>query len=159
MKIPGVIKDIQNYFFLRKTIKRLKQTEEWNKFELRVDWINRIYTVLNVKKEDKNHSATQIENDTVARALFIETLQPITDYLMQQNLGEILKPQFRMIENNDVQQIYLVYFRPLFLYLDFGWIFTRASFLVLLYLAYKNINFSWFFNIIYSWISNLPFLK
>jgi hypothetical protein len=46
-----VVTDIKNYFFIRKTIKKNIGTIEWEKFKLRVDWIGRIYTVVNLPPE------------------------------------------------------------------------------------------------------------
>ena len=41
-----VVIDINNYFYIRRTIKKNQNTVEWQKFKLRVDWIGRIYTCL-----------------------------------------------------------------------------------------------------------------
>ena len=43
--------DIRNYIFLRKTIKKNIETVEWKKYNLRHDWIGRIYTVVNLTPE------------------------------------------------------------------------------------------------------------
>ena len=64
-KIFGVIKDIKNYIFLRKIIKNeMMDSPLWVKNNLRVDWIGRIYTVINLPPEVTISSMTMTAQKT-----------------------------------------------------------------------------------------------
>lgn len=84
--IVGIFKEINNYLFIRRTIKKHQNDDKWRLLNLRVDYINRIYTVINLKPEDYN------DVPEIKMLRFIEQLEPISDYMMDLNLGEILRP-------------------------------------------------------------------
>lgn len=45
--------DVYGYFQISKILRHHKKTVDFNKHGLRVDWVNRIYTVINPSPEDK----------------------------------------------------------------------------------------------------------
>ena len=96
MKYPfkRVIIDIGNYFFVRRTIKNNMNSIEWNKFKLRVDWIGRIYTVINLPPEVV-HSPDAPEE--IRPAYILEESRPLNEYLTKLNLQEILIPEIQAI--------------------------------------------------------------
>src|SRR5574343_1258226 len=92
-----VIIDINNYFYLRKTIKKNMNSIEWDKFRLRVDWLGRIYTVINLPPE-VIHSPDLPEQ--IRPAYIIEESRPLNEYLTKLNLQEIIIPEINPIPNS-----------------------------------------------------------
>lgn len=92
-----MIKDLINWFFLKKTIKKNKDSIEWNKFNLRIDWIYRIYTVIHLKEILDSDEFTKWEH--IANVL--EKSKPINEYLSLLNLAEILEPKITKIKDSD----------------------------------------------------------
>ena len=97
MKYPfkRVITDIGNYFFVRRTIKNNMNSIEWNKFKLRVDWIGRIYTVVNLPPEVIYSPDTPEE---IRPAYVIEESKPLNEYLTRLGLSEVILPEIFFIE-------------------------------------------------------------
>lgn len=97
-------REILNYFYIRKIIKKEKNTETWNVLNLRSDWVGRIYTVINLRKEDLG------EQDEVKRFRLGETMKPINSYLRSLYLHEIIYPAIEQLS----EQSYLIVYSPLF---------------------------------------------
>lgn len=97
-------REILNYFYIRKIIKKEKNTETWNVLNLRSDWIGRIYTVINLRKEDLG------EQDEVKRFRLGEMMKPINSYLRSLYLHEIIYPAIEQLS----EQSYLIVYSPLF---------------------------------------------
>ena len=128
MKIPllQVIKDINNYLFLRKTIEREKSNPLWKKYNLRVDKISRIYTVVSLPPEV---AFSPDDPKEIRPAYVLEESRPINEYLTSLNLHEIIVPVFRPIENSDS---YLIIYTPVFQKLSLWWAFSRIFFITFL---------------------------
>ncbi len=97
-------REILNYFYIRKIIKKEKNTETWNVLNLRSDWVGRIYTVINLRKEDLG------EQDEVKRFRLGEMMKPINSYLRSLYLHEIIYPAIEQLS----EQSYLIVYSPLF---------------------------------------------
>jgi hypothetical protein len=104
MKIYLYVREIINYIFIRRTIKKQLKTEQWKSLQLRADWVGRIYTVLNIRKEDVG------ETDTVKRAKVFELMIPVNTYIKSLDLHEIVFPAIEQISD----QSYLVVYSPIF---------------------------------------------
>jgi len=98
------LREINNYFYIRKTIKKQKQSDQWYALKLRSDWIGRIYTVINLRKEDVG------EEETVKRSRVFEKIVPINSYLKKLDLHEILYPAVEQLTDRS----YLIVYSPLF---------------------------------------------
>ena len=147
MKYPfkRVITDIGNYFFVRRTIKNNMNSIEWNKFKLRVDWIGRIYTVVNLPPEVIYSPDTPEE---IRPAYVIEESKPLNEYLTRLGLSEVILPEITPIPKSIS---YLITYTPAFQRLSLRWIFYRICLiLVLSYLQYKFGFLSWIGGLIKS---------
>jgi hypothetical protein len=122
-KIFGVIKDIRNYLFLRKTIKKeMMNSPIWSKNNLRVDWIGRIYTVVNLPPEVTMSPDLPRE---LWPAYLIDQSKGLNEYLTSLNLHEIIIPEYKEIpESTSYLLVYYPYFRDLTLW----WIISRTIF-------------------------------
>lgn len=138
-----VIIDINNYFYLRKTIKKNMNSIEWDKFRLRVDWLGRIYTVINLPPE-VIHSPDLPEQ--IRPAYIIEESRPLNEYLTKLNLQEIIIPEINPIPNSIS---WLILYKPYLQVLSWKWIFLRLiMILIIIWLQYKFEFISWAFDLI-----------
>lgn len=150
----GVLNDIKNYLVILWIIKKHKNTEEWKRLNLRVDWIGRVYTVVNIKKEDYN----DIEEIKMIR--FVEAIEPISDYLMLVNLSEILAPV-----RVDIPGTYSILLKlvPRMVYLNVRNIFSfllKLGFVgLVLYIISLYVNFAYFYDLFIEYLKGTGVLK
>jgi hypothetical protein len=115
-----IIREIKNYLYLRKVLKRESRSNDpnstWNSLKLRKNWFGRIYTVISLREEDMG------EEEVVRNWKAMEKMRPINDYLSTLDLQEILFPS---IENIPESRSYLVVYSPLFKELTFSWVLWR----------------------------------
>lgn len=91
------IKDILNWYFLKKVIKENQNTPEWKNLNLRVDWVKRIYTVMDVKEVQ---DAEEFKDFELA-AMVIDKSKRYNNYLGSLNLAEIISPDIQKIEGTE----------------------------------------------------------
>jgi hypothetical protein len=140
-----VITDIGNYFFIRRTIKNNMGSIEWEKFKLRVDWVGRIYTVINLPPEVIYSPDTPEE---IRPAYIIEESKPLNEYLTKLGFSEVILPQITPIPKS---VSYLITYTPAFQRLSFRWIIYRILLILLVtYLQHKFGLLSWIGDLIKS---------
>ena len=143
-QIFGVIKDIRNYFFLRKVIKKeMMDSPLWTKNNLRVDWIGRVYTVVNLPPEVT--MAPDLPKE-LWPAYLIDQSKGLNEYLTSLNLHEIIMPEYREIPESTS---YLLVYYPYFRSLTKWWIGSRIIFWTSVALIQHYTH--WFSNT-YQWI-------
>lgn len=122
-KIFGVIKDITNYFFLRRIIKReMVNSPIWSKNNLRVDWIGRIYTVVNLPPEVT--MAPDLPKE-LWPAYLIDQSKGLNEYLTSLNLHEVIIPEYKEIPGSTS---YLLIYYPYFRNFTKWWVISRTIF-------------------------------
>jgi len=102
-RIYLAIRELINWNFIIKTAKKNKNTLTWQSFNLHVDWVGRIYTVLNLRKEDAG------DNELVKKTRILEILSPINKYLKSLDLHEIVFPAME----KKSERSYLIVYSPL----------------------------------------------
>jgi hypothetical protein len=104
--------DIKGYFIVRSILRKQKKTVDFNKFGLRVDWINRAYTVINPSEEDKGDSPD------VLRIKAQNKMLPIHRYMDKIGLSEFVSVSVEPIPDeedpNRVTDSYLLVYYPIF---------------------------------------------
>jgi hypothetical protein len=142
-----VINDIRNYFFIKNLIKKNKGTVEWEQYKLRVDWLGRIYTVVNLPPE-VIYSPDSPEE--IRPAFVLEESRPLNEYLTRLNLQEIIMPSISPIPNSFS---YLLVYSPYFQRLSTRWVVYRMMLLlVILWAQHKFGIISWLFGTLkYLW--------
>jgi len=88
------MREVRNWFFIRKTIRTSKKVEEWDKFNLRSGYVGQIYTVVNLRKEDMG------EEQMVQRMKIIQQIEPLNTYLESLGLSEIIYPEIVKLEES-----------------------------------------------------------
>ncbi len=104
------LRDIGNFFYVRKVIKKNIGGAEWQSHNLRADWVSRIYTVINLKQEDAG------EMEQVRQAKIVMKLKPINDYLRSLELDEVIYPSVEKVNDLSYLVVYSPYFTTLTLW-------------------------------------------
>lgn len=97
--------DIKGYFIVRSILRQQKKTVDFNKFGLRVDWINRAYTVINPSEEDKGDS------EEVLKVKAQDKMLPIHKYMDKIGLGEFIAVSAEQVPDTNS---YLLVYYPIF---------------------------------------------
>lgn len=138
-----VLRDVKNYFYLHWKIRKLSKTREWKGLNLRYGWFAQTGTVLNMRKEDFG------ENEDILMLRVMEKAKPVFNYFTDNNLGEIIKPSLKRIEDT---YSYKVILWPLFYDLTLGYIISR---LIFIWLSVKIFIYLDKYFFISDWIMNL----
>jgi hypothetical protein len=128
-----IVIDIKNYLYIRRIIKNNENSIEWKKFKLRVDWVGRIYTVVNLPPEVIYSPDTPEE---IRPAFVIEESKPLNEYLTSLNLHEIILPSINPIPGS---LSYLLTYTPYFQRLSLRWVIYRI--LLILVLIWSQAKF------------------
>jgi len=132
-------REVLNYIFIKRTInKQKKLNSPWYSLNLRADWVGRIYTVVNLRKEDLG------EEEMIQRVRIGDMIKPINTYLRSLDLHEIIYPAIEKIS----EQSYLVVYSPLLEKLTF-WRTMK-------YLLVLGMTIALIWKILYYWV--LPVL-
>jgi hypothetical protein len=83
-KLFRVLKEINNYFYIGKMIKKNRNTTTWKKHNLRVGYFHIIYSLINLPPEVFE------SEEQYYQAYIIEQLKPVNEYLATLNLQEII---------------------------------------------------------------------
>lgn len=144
MYIFNLIREIRIWLKIKKIAKQ--NEEKLNKNGFRVDWIGRIYTVVNLPEEVVTAPISQ-------EGYVLMKLREFDKVFLEIGIADYVFPEFEKIENTDS---YLLVISPNSDYLRF-WPFMKFLFRIFLLLVglrilykiflYFNINISWLLNI------------
>ena len=127
MKLFRIFKEIGNYFFIKKTINKNKDTEAWKKHNLRVGYFGIIYTVVNLPPEVFE------SEEQYYKMYVIEQIKPINEYLASLNLQEVVTLKLDDKVNRDKgEYAYGIKYVPLFRDLTFGWVLRWSALITIL---------------------------
>lgn len=119
--------EIQNWFYVLKIIRKHKGDADWEQFQLRADWIGRIYTVLNPQLPgDKG------DTKEVLKYKYAERLKPINLYIDAIGLGEYVYPAYEELPDSDS---YLIVYSPIFNVITVWRAFLFVSFWLFFFLT------------------------
>lgn len=104
--------DIKGYFIVRSILRKQKKSVDFNKLGLRVDWINRVYTVINPSEEDKGDTPDVLQIKAQNKML------PIHRYMDKIGLSEFVTISVEQIPDVEdptkVTDSYLLVYYPIF---------------------------------------------
>lgn len=130
-----VYEDIRQWNIVRNALKETETLEAFKsfKYELRIDRIGRIYTVINVPEE-----LWPYEKQDQVWPWMVEQLRELDTILMERQLNELVFPEVTKIEGSPA---YLVVLSPSTESLQwskfFGWIFRLGTFALSLFIINK----------------------
>jgi hypothetical protein len=133
-KLRNFIKDVRNYIKLWTLIHKHRNTVDWNNFNLRVDWVGRIYTVFNPLPAEKGDDPAMLE------AKITERIIPCHKYINTVGIGEYVSVSGEKIPETDS---YLVVYYPIFSYIT-TWRMTINAIVILLLLFFRKDIYSLF---------------
>jgi hypothetical protein len=141
-KLPRVLKEISLY---REYTKQIRSEELnsplWSRKNLRRDYLNRIYTVINLPPEVLMSRDFPKES----RPSFVLTeIKPINDYLKSLNLEELLTVWIDPVKGTN-EDSYLVVYQFVFREISWLWIFRFIAEIAIIITIF--IKWSWICNI------------
>lgn len=130
IRIIRLYRELANYRAYKKVIKKESfDSPKWSKFRLRKDWINRIYTVVNLPKSITESPDFPREGRP---AYVMDEVSPINDYLgMELNLSEVITIGMEPVKEVNGDS-YLVYWFFLFRELTIMYVLRLISMISLL---------------------------
>jgi len=122
-KLRNFIIDVRNFIRVGSIIRKHRGTADWERFNLRVDYVNRIYTVFNPGPEDKGDDPQMLDLKMGERMI------PCHKYIDSIGLGEMIAVSGEKIPDSDS---YLIVYYPFFKYITTWRLFINAVILILL---------------------------
>ncbi len=140
-RIFKVIKEIRLYREYTRIVKKEERDSQmWKRRNLRRDYLNRIYTVINLPLQ----VLASVDLPRESRPSFVvQEIKPINEYLKSLNLEEIITMWIEPVKGTD-EESYLVVYQFLFRYITWLWIlrFILEIFLIFLGIYYRGFLFS-----------------
>lgn len=115
-------RDIANFFALKRTIKKAKKSGNWQKFNLRADWVCRVYTVVNPLEAWKG------DDPIVLKQKMLEKTYPINAFIDSLNISDIVAASWEKIPESES---YLLVYYPILNVITTWRIFVFSFLLVL----------------------------
>jgi hypothetical protein len=98
--------EIQNWFFIKSIIRKHSKTADWKNYNLRADWVGRIYTVINPQSPGDDGDTME-----VLRIKYTDRLKPMNIYLDSLGLGESVTLAYEQIKDS---KSFVFVYTPLF---------------------------------------------
>lgn len=151
MRIIRLYKEIANYIEFKRLIKKeSKNSPKWEKFRLRIDWINRIYTVINLPPEITQSKDFPVEGRP---AYIMEDINPINNYLgYELNLNEITTIGMEPIKGTNSDSYLVVWF---FLWRELTLLYALRLIFIFSLLIYAAIKYEKIYSFINIYIEKL----
>jgi len=124
----NLFSDIQKFVLLKRAIRKNAGTADWDRFNLRADYVGRIYTVFNPLPEDKGDSPD------VLQIKLGERMIPCHKYIDSIGLSEIVGVSGEVIPDSES---YLVVYYPIYKYISL-WKLLKNTIIITLLLLFKN---------------------
>lgn len=142
-----VLYEIQNWLYVKSIIRKHQGTADWERCNLRADWIGRIYTVFNpMLPGDKGDSKE------VLSYKYAERIKPINMYLDSLGLGQAIYPAYEEIQDTDS---FLVVYSPIFNIITVWRVILFIAFWATFFISPLD-NYAWNgIQWVYHWILNL----
>jgi hypothetical protein len=97
-------RDLSNYFYIRSQFKKFRSSAELKALRLRINWVNCIYTVINLRPEEAG------EEKQVMQTRVLQKVGHINEFLGEDlMLDEILVPKLDEIDSLNYKLTYYPY--------------------------------------------------
>jgi hypothetical protein len=138
IRIFKVIKEIKLYRDYSRIIKNEeKNSRTWKRLNLRKDYLNRVYTVINLPLQ----VLASVDLPRESRPSFVvQEIKPINEYLKSLDLEEIITMWVEPVKGTD-DESYLVVYQFLFRHITWLWILRFISEITLLSLMIYHRDF------------------
>ena len=129
-KLKNFFIDIRNFLYIRSVVLKNKGTADWERFNLRSDYVYRIYTVFNPEPQDKGDDAKMLE------IKMGEKMIPCHKYIDSIGLSEVIGVSGEKIPDTDS---YLVVYYQLFNYITLWKLFFNSLIIILITIFHSPI--------------------
>jgi hypothetical protein len=142
----GILRDLRNRIIIIKSIKKWKNSLEWEKFNLIHDWFYNLAFVLNLNKEYFG------EDESTKQMRIVESATPVYEFISKQmKLGDLYEiPKIQYIEGT---YSYLIKFKQIYNKFSFFYIFKILLIFVLLF--YFVLNFSEIYKLFLNFLKGI----
>lgn len=132
INIFGVFKDIRNYLYLRKSIKKISKTKIWKSLKFRMDWYGMPYTAI-------NYTPDFFDLDFETRKKFVvRDIAELFKLFEEYDFWEIITLKTERIDEEGVFAM-RVWFRPIFYFISFKNFFSTLILILLMTYGYNEI--------------------
>lgn len=128
--LHNFLSDVKNYIVLRQAIRKHRGTADWERFNLRVDWVGRIYTVFNPNPADAGDDKQMLDIKLGERMI------PCHKFIDTMGLSEAVAVSGEKIPDTDS---YLIVYYPIFKYLSIWKAALNTFYLILILIFHSNI--------------------
>lgn len=128
--LKNFLQDVKNYAVLRFAIRKYRGTADWERFNLRVDWVGRIYTVFNPNPADAGDDKQMLDIKLGERMI------PCHKFIDTMGLSEVVAVSGEKIPDSDS---YLIVYYPIFKYLSIWKVILNAFYLTLILIFHSDI--------------------
>lgn len=119
-------KELRIFYVYRKATYSIKK--ELESINMRVDWLGRVYTVINLPEEMIN------QQDLVKQAWVLKQLREVNDVMLKYGLSDISYPEISPIKGENA---YLLVIWPEYEYLTFFRILSNFIFIIFIIFIFK----------------------
>jgi len=142
----GILRDLRNRIIIIKSIKKWKNSLEWEKFNLIHDWFYNLAFVLNLNKEYFG------EDESIKQMRIVESATPVYEFISKQmKLGDLYEiPKIQYIEGT---YSYLIKFKQIYNKFSFFYVFKILLIFVLLF--YFALNFSEIYKLFLNFLKGI----
>lgn len=135
---PNFFREFRLLLRFRNSVKSIQN--ELEEQGLRIDWLGRIYTVINIKEEFRN------QPDLVQQSIVFQELKPTNDILVKYGLSDYAYPEIQKIDDSFS---FLIILYPETDYFNFWrWLWNSLFLGIVIYLI------KWIYPIAHSLISS-----
>jgi len=133
LRLLKVIKEINLYREYLKTVKeKSEESPFWDRMKLRVDWVGRVYTVINLPQQVIQSPDLPKE----ARPSFVmNEIKPINEYFKSLNLEELMTLSMEAVKGTN-DESYLIVYQYVFRNLTILWILRFLAELTIIVFAF-----------------------
>lgn len=126
-------REVLNWFFIRRTIRKNLKNQDWEKFGLRTGYVGQIYTVISLRKEDMG------EEEMVQRMKIVQKIEPMNKYLESLDLAEIVYPEIVKLPES---RSWLIVYWPLWRFFSLWRLIFQIIAVIFVWLVWGWLNLS-----------------
>lgn len=131
--IFGIFKDIKNYLYLIKSIKKISKTKIWKDLNFKIDWYGMPYTAINYSKD-----FFDLDSET-QKKFVVRDIAKLFKEFEQYNFWEILTLKVEKLEGENIYAM-RVWFRPIYYFISFKNFISTLLLCGIIYYFYNNFN-------------------
>lgn len=135
-KVFRILRELNNFVYYKRTARELNRTNQLQSRNLKIDWVGRLYTAINIQPElllyYKDTELIKHEKLYVGNEI-----SKLNDFFFNMGLLELVKVKFKRIYDSS-HYAYLIYTKFAWKEITFGWLMWYS---IIGFLGYKGVMF------------------